>query len=207
VAETTQKLELILCSASPRRAALLKELAVRFRVCPVEVSEAPLSGESPWNTARRLALLKLGKARADQTGALVLTADTVVDLDGTALGKPASEEEAVWMLRTLSGRRHLVHTAVALGGPDFLRTVTCTTEVEMRAYAAREIAASVASGQPMDKAGAYAIQDDHLRPVRRIHGLYSNVVGLPLSPTARLLGRSGVPVTGGVHERALPNSA
>ncbi len=204
---TTPQLELLLCSASPRRAALLKELAVSFRVCPVDVPEMPLPGENPWATARRLALLKMDAARVERTGVLVLTADTVVDLDGTALGKPASEEQAVWMLRALSGRRHLVHTAVALGGPGILRIVTCTTEVEMRAYTAREIADSVASGQPMDKAGAYAIQDDRLQPVHRIRGLYSNVVGLPLAPTARLLGRSGVPVTGGVRERALRNSA
>lgn len=202
-----QQLELLLCSASPRRAALLKELAVSFRVCPVDVPEMPLPGENPWATARRLALLKLGAAWVEGIGVLVLTADTVVDLDGASLGKPASEEEAVLMLRALSGRGHLVHTAVALGGPGILRIVTCTTEVEMRAYTAREIADSVASGQPMDKAGAYAIQDDSLQPVHRIRGLYCNVVGLPLAPTARLLGRGGIPVASDVRERALRNSA
>ena len=157
------QVDLLLCSASPRRAALLRKLGVPFRVCPVNVPETPLPGEIPWNTARRL--------------------------------------------QALSGRTHRVHTAVALGGRGFLRIVTCTTEAEMRQYNARAISDSVASDEPMDKAGAYAIQDRALQPVRWIRGLYSNVVGLPLAPTARLLRHGNIMVSADVRQRAAAEEA
>ncbi len=193
---------LFLCSASPRRAALLRQLEAPFQVLPVDVSETSLPGEDPWNTARRLALSKLRAARPGQPEGTLLTADTLVDLDGRSLGKPVSAEEAVRTLQALAGRPHLVHTAVALSSWGFLGVVICTTEVEMRPYTAREIEDSVASGEPTDKAGAYAIQDPVFRPVRRIRGLYSNVVGLPLGPTARLLRDGGVAVPTDVLQRA-----
>ncbi|MDQ3328585.1 MAG: Maf family protein [Chloroflexota bacterium] len=194
---------LLLCSASPRRATLLQKLEAPFQVLPVDVTETPLPGENPWNTARRLALSKLRAARTEQPERYLLTADTVVDLDGRPIGKPVSGEEAVRTLQALAGRPHLVHTAVALSSPGFLGVVTCTTEVEMRPYTAREIEDSVASGEPMDKAGAYAIQDPVFRPVCRIRGSYSTVVGLPLAPTARLLRERSVAISAEVLRRAV----
>lgn len=144
-------------------------------------------GESPWSSARRTASEKLAAARACWLNEAVVAADTVVELEGVALGKPASSREAVSMLQALRGRTHLVHTAVAASSRGTIRIVVCTTRVEMRAYTDDEITQYIATGEPFDKAGGYAIQDPYFAPVRHIRGLYSNVVGLPLGPTARLL--------------------
>ena len=185
---------LVLASASPRRRELLSLLGVRFDLLPVDVLEVVERGEAPAETARRLALLKLRSAVRLLPEAVVLAADTVVDLDGEALGKPRDVEDAVRMLQALRGRAHLVHTGVSLGWCAREESVVATTEVVMRPYTDGEIERYVASGEPMDKAGAYAIQDAGFRPVRRIRGSYTNVVGLPLSATARLLQLTGIEV-------------
>lgn len=186
----------MLASASPRRREFLERLGASFIVSPIDVGEAPLCGESPWATALRLAVLKLSRARERHPAAVVLAADTVVDLDGRVLGKPASAGDAGEMLRVLRGRDHVVHSAVAAGLPGIRASVVCSTRVSMRPYSDAEIAAYVATGAPMDKAGAYAIQSDVLRPAASIDGLYSTVVGLPLAPTAHLLRRLGVALRG-----------
>lgn len=183
---------LVLASGSPRRRELIQRLGVPLVVAPIDVDESPAHGESPWATALRLAAAKLRRARERHPDALVLAADTVVDLDGRLLGKPASAEDAERMLRALRGCEHAVHSAVAAGLPGARVSVVCSTRVTMRPYSDAEIRAYVATGDPMDKAGAYAIQSDLLRPVARIRGLYSTVVGLPLGPTANVLRRLGV---------------
>jgi septum formation protein len=169
---------------------------VPFEVRRVDVDETPLPGESPWQGARRTALLKLACARMLWPEEPVLTADTVVELDGQALGKPVSAEDAVRTLERLRARCHLVHTCVAAGRVGVQASVVCTTRVRMRAYGDEEVRAYVATGDPMDKAGAYAIQAESFLPVEGLHGSYSNVVGLPLAATARLLRLLGLEVTG-----------
>ncbi len=185
---------LMLASASPRRRELLGRIGVPFEVGTIVVEERPCSGESPWQYARRTALAKLSVARASYPGRVVLAADTVVDLDGSALGKPSTEHEALQTLEALRGRKHRVHTAVAVGRAGTLQVVVCTSEVVMRVYTDTEIEQYIHSGNAFDKAGAYGIQDSEFAPVERIEGLYSNVVGLPLAPTARLLLGLGLPV-------------
>ncbi len=185
---------LMLASASPRRRELLGRIGVPFEVGTIVVEERPCSGESPWQYARRTALAKLSVARASYPGRVVLAADTVVDLDGSALGKPSMEHEALQTLEALRGRKHRVHTAVAVGRAGTLQVVVCTSEVVMRVYTDTEIEQYIHSGNAFDKAGAYGIQDSEFAPVERIEGSYSNVVGLPLAPTARLLLGLGLPV-------------
>lgn len=194
----TGRPRLILASASPRRRQLLSELRVCFEVRPGEVDEQPLAGEAPEDLARRLAAAKaLAVARTLAPGedALpVLGADTVVALGGQALGKPGDPGEARAILRRLSGREHAVHTGLALvrGRRGSLRTRVATTTVVFRPLAEEEIERYVAGGEPMDKAGAYAIQGQGGCFVRRIEGSRSNVVGLPLEETRALLREEGL---------------
>ena len=190
---------LVLASGSPRRSELLRRLAVPFEVRPAAVPEDVLPGESAWSSARRLALLKLGAAMVGNGSRLVLAADTVVDLDGYPFGKPGSPAEALEMLGALRGRWHRVLTAVALGRPDLIALVVVSTEVLMRAYSSEETSAYVASGAPLDKAGAYAIQDEEFHPVLEYRGSYTNVVGLPLEATGCLLRAAGLPVEAPAH--------
>ena len=186
----TQKPEptaLVLASASPRRRALVGELGLPVELRPADVPESALPGERPEATARRLALAKAeAAARAAGTG-VVLGGDTIVVYRGQILGKPADSAEATEMLRRLRDRTHRVITGVALvdlgTGRRLVRSVT--TRVRMRDYSDAEIAEYVASGAPLDKAGAYGIQDDPFAPVREIVGCYLNVVGLPLCAVAR----------------------
>ncbi len=182
---------LVLASASARRHELIARLKVRFVVSPTEIPEVPASGESPRDAALRLASEKLHRAAAEHPGSVCLTADTVVDLNGEVLGKPVTANHAVQMLQRLRGRSHLVHTAVGMASSLEKELIVSTTCVEMRTYSDEEIAEYVASGDPMDKAGAYAIQSPEFRPVSAFTGSYSNVMGLPLAETARLLTRFG----------------
>lgn len=182
---------LVLASASPRRRELLERAGFRFTVRPVEVDETPYPGETPQDHVKRL-------ARAKATGALrseneiVLGADTIVVVDGVILGKPADTIEACRMLRLLSGRRHEVLTGICLAGPEWTIEDVVSTSVWFVELSDREIEEYVATGEPMDKAGAYAIQGLASRFVHRIDGCYFNVVGLPVSRVYVHLRRLGV---------------
>jgi septum formation protein len=183
-------MRLVLASASPRRADLLRAAGYDFDVRPADVDERVRAGEGPEPYARRLAeakALRLGRHPALP----VLAADTVVVVDGEVLGKPADPDDAARMLRRLSGRVHEVLTAVALipagRGPVPVEVAVERTRVEFRQLVEAEIAGYVATGEPMDKAGAYAVQGRAAGFVRRLEGSYSNVVGLPLPLVHRML--------------------
>jgi septum formation protein len=187
---------LILASASPRRQELLKNAGIKFMVKPAKIAEEHQPGESPEKCVRRLAREK-ALAVAQQTTEMdaVLAADTEVVLDlqtGTPLGKPRDAQDALRMLRLLGGRRHYVVTGVCLMWLDSNLQWTAadaaeTTLVQMEEISDDELRAYVASGEPMDKAGAYAIQGVASRWVSRIEGCYFNVVGLPVPLVYRML--------------------
>jgi septum formation protein len=195
-------MSLILASASPRRRELLRSLVADFRVVPSDLEET-LDPGSPREAAVRLALDK-ARAVAARVGGeapgkplVVLGADTVVVIEGEALGKPAGPGEARAMLRRLRGRTHEVITAVAVVDARTGRaeSVAVVSRVRMADYGEAEIEAYVATGEPLDKAGAYAIQGAGGVLVAGLEGSFSNVVGLPLAETARLLAAFGVPVS------------
>lgn len=183
-------LPIILASASPRRADLLRQAGIDFIAIPADVDERVLSGEEPEAHVMRLATEK-ARVVAEKTGhGLVIGADTVVVIDGKILGKPVDRAEAVSMLRLLSGRGHRVMTGLTLANVGS-REVSChveVTDVFFRELGDREIDAYVNSGEPMDKAGAYGIQEKGVFFVRRVEGCYNNVVGLPLFALGRMLG-------------------
>ncbi|MCG8459101.1 MAG: Maf family protein [Holophagales bacterium] len=194
---------LVLASGSPRRRQLLRGLGLDPRVRPVDIDETPEPDEQAVAYVLRLAAAK-ARARAAENGddggrELILAADTVVAVDGDLLGKPADARDARDMLRRLSGRGHQVSTGVAVldPGADRLLTAVETTEVVFAELSDREIAWYVASGEPMDKAGAYAVQGLAALFVERLEGNYSNVVGLPLPAVYRLLRRHGFSVVPG----------
>ncbi len=182
-------MNLILASRSPRRRQLLALLGLDFSVQTAEVDERPRVGESPVEYVRRLARAK-AMACPDGHG-LVLAADTVVAVGADLLGKPRNMAEAGQMLRRLRGGLHQVYTALALRHDPQLWIEVCVTQVLMRDYDEAEIAAHVASGDPLDKAGAYAIQHPTFRPVAAVEGCYTCVVGLPLCHLVLLLRRAG----------------
>lgn len=183
---------LLLVSASPRRRALLAEAGVPFEVRAVAIDETPHFGEEPAHLAERLAREKA--AAIPEVNAWTIAADTVVALDGEVFGKPTTPEEATRMLRRLRGRWHDVLTAVAVRRPDgTIVSAVERTRVLMRHYNDDEIAAYIASGDPFDKAGAYAIQHPGFHPAERIEGRYDTVVGLPVPTTLRLLNDAGWP--------------
>jgi septum formation protein len=173
---------LLLASASPRRRELLGQLGIGFTVVAVEIDETPRPHEAPGDLVLRLARAKAEAAlNAAAQGQWVLGADTVVAVDGSILGKPGDAVAAAAMLARLSGRRHSVHSGLALARPGFpTRARGVCSRVWMRAITAGEIAAYVATGEPLGKAGAYAIQGRAAAFVRCLAGSYSNVVGLPL---------------------------
>lgn len=177
---------LVLASGSPRRRELLAGLGVDFEVRPADLDETMLAGESPREHVARLAREK-SAARAE-SGELVLAADTVVLLDGGVLGKPDGEEEARAMLRRITGRDHTVLTGVCLWDPERRRRAETveSSEVTIGPMTAEQIAWYVDTGEPMDKAGSYAIQGLGTLFVEGIDGNYTNVVGLPLPAMRRL---------------------
>jgi septum formation protein len=179
---------LVLASASPRRAELLRAAGIDFDVQPANIDEAIISGESPADYVSRLAE---GKARAvhELDGSrTVLAADTAVVVDGHILGKPLDEGDAGRMLGMLSGRTHEVLTAVSIFHPGLIvNTQVEATVVEFAALSESDISWYVSSGEPMDKAGAYAVQGLASRFVTRIEGSYSNVVGLPIALVYQML--------------------
>lgn len=186
---------LILASASPRRRELLRTICPDFTVVPAEVDET-LAGPD-WPAAAADLALRKARAVAARVGTgVVLGADTVVVLDGEALGKPAGPAEARAMLGRLRGREHLVVTGIAAVDAATGReaSLAVLTRVRMAHYPDAVIEAYVASGAPLDKAGAYAIQDLEGALVASIEGSYTNVVGLPVAETRRLLASFGVAV-------------
>ncbi|HSV86470.1 MAG TPA: Maf family protein [Levilinea sp.] len=181
---------LILASNSPRRRELLSCFQVPFRVSPVSIDEDALPGEEPGKYVMRLAVTKgHAAASAAQPGELVVSADTTVADGAQILGKPASEDEASQMLAQLRNRMHQVYTALAVYDPHTgcIETSLARSDVRMRNYSDAEIQAYIATRDPFDKAGGYAIQNGAFLPVDELQGCYSNVVGLPLCHLARLL--------------------
>lgn len=178
----------VLASGSPRRRQLLADLGLDFEVRPADIDETPRRGEAPDRYVLRLAHEKA----AVIPGNLVLAADTTVDLDGEILGKPADPADAVAMLQRLSGREHLVHTGVFFAG----RSLVCTTKVTFRRLPWSEIEWYVATGEPLDKAGAYGMQGRAASMVASLDGSGTNVIGLPLAETVKLLRAAGIVVMG-----------
>jgi septum formation protein len=173
---------LVLASASPRRQELLRNAGIEFVVHPANVAEIPRGGEAPRAFAERMAREKALAVFAQRPNDLVLGADTVVVVDGKILGKPRDAADAARMLRLLSGRKHEVITGVCIVGRKILPDVRSeATIVTMGMLGNDDIRDYVASGEPMDKAGAYAIQGIASRWISRIEGDYFNVVGLPVA--------------------------
>jgi septum formation protein len=192
---------LILASASPRRRELLQQAGFSFEVHPAHIPEEPLEGEDPIAYVSRLAREKAQAVFRELTGTngrldgqslAVLGADTTVTLDKHILGKPEDAADAARMLRLLSGRTHRVITGVALVTAERVEVAAESTAVHFLEMSDAEIAAYVATGEPMDKAGAYAIQGRAARWIPRIEGCYFNVVGLPLALVSRLLESCGL---------------
>jgi len=194
---------LVLASASPRRQELLRNAAIPFVVQPTDIPEVPFKGEAPRLFAERMAREKALAVFRQRPDAFVLGADTIVVIEAQILGKPRDGAEAASMLRLLSGRTHHVTTGVCLLGPH-LRTgnpepkTGCedvrseTTLVTMDAFTDDDIRSYISTGEPMDKAGAYAIQGRASRWISRIEGDYFNVVGLPVSLVYKMLRERGV---------------
>ncbi len=184
---------LVLASASPRRRDLLGQLGLRFTVAAADLDETPRPAEAPEAYVLRLAREKAQAVAGRFPGAWVLAADTPVVLVMELLGKPRDEAEARDMLSRLSGRTHEVHTGVALAGRAD-EALVVRTRVTFRALSAGEIAWYAGTGEPLDKAGAYAIQGKGGFLVAAIEGSPTNVIGLPLGETLALLQRAGVPL-------------
>lgn len=182
---------LVLASSSPRRLELCRMHGLAPVVEPADIDETPQPEESPADLVGRLAAEKATVVRDRIDADLVLAADTVVVIDGEALGKPHDAETSAAMLRRLSGRRHEVLTGVALAGPDRVETDVVSTAVEFRALDDDLLTAYVGTGEGLDKAGAYGIQGRGGLLVERIDGPYDNVVGLPIVTVDRLLARFG----------------
>ncbi len=185
---------LILASASPRRLELLRQIGIDPRVSAADIVEHQSSSETAAEYSRRIARDKALAVRAlfAAGDAWVLGADTEVVVDGLALGKPQDAEDAMRMLQLLSGREHQVLSSVALIGPNFDEVVLQSTSVRMARIEPAQMQAYVASGEPLGKAGAYAIQGRAACFIESIAGSYSGVMGLPLFETAALLRRVGL---------------
>jgi septum formation protein len=189
---------LVLASASPRRRELLTQVGYRFQVHPAHIPEDPLPGEDPIVYVTRLAREKAEavfrelttsspKPEKNEQSIVVLGADTTVTLDNAILGKPEDAADAARILRLLSGRTHRVITGVALVTAKGAEVAAEATAVRFLALSDRDIAEYIATGEPMDKAGAYAIQGRAARWIPRIEGCYFNVMGLPLSLVCSLI--------------------
>jgi septum formation protein len=187
----------VLASASPRRRDLLASRGLRFEVMPADVSEEALAGESPRALVERLAAEKALAVRARlprRPRRFVLGSDTVVVLGEEILGKPRDATHAVELLSRLAGRTHTVWTgvAVAVTGDGAARVCSVSSAVTLRAATQDELRAYVATGEPLDKAGAYALQGEGRRLVSRVEGSESNVIGLPLDEALALLAEAGL---------------
>lgn len=182
---------LILASASPRRADLLRAAGIEFVVEPAEINEDPLPEEPPDQYVLRVARAKVDAVACRKSGGLVLAADTTVVLDGAILGKPADPGEARMMLQALAGRDHDVLTGVALRNGHREFSAVERTRVRFLPISAKEIERYIESGEPYDKAGGYAIQGLASRFIAELDGSYTNVVGLPVGRVCSLLREAG----------------
>jgi len=185
---------LVLASGSPRRRQLLSLLGIPFIVKAAGVDESPLPGEPPTEMVLRVSQAKALAVRGVRPDELVIAADTIVVLDGTVLGKPLDGRDAARMLRDLRGRAHWVYSGVSVWHPVTGRMVCelSGSAVWMRDYGDDEIAAYVDSGDPLDKAGAYAIQHPEFDPASRVEGCWPSVMGLPLCHLGRALAQFDV---------------
>jgi len=178
-----QDLPLYLASQSPRRKQLLKILNLNFETFSVDINESLIPGESPLSTVLRLSSQKLNAAKSIVKDGLIITADTIVVLNDEIIGKPIDKADAEFILSKLSGNTHTVYTGFAIFNSRNNKTIVDyeTTQVTFRNLEKEEILSYINSGSPMDKAGAYGIQDDYGAVfIERINGCYYNVVGLPL---------------------------
>jgi septum formation protein len=185
-------MRLVLGSASPRRRELLGRLGLSFEVDPADIDESTRPDETPRDYVTRLAEEKARRVASRHEAAAVLAADTTVELDGRALNKPQDRDESAQMLRALRGREHVVHTGIALWVGGEVTTRTVSTRVRFRAFSDATLAGYVESGEGLDKAGSYGIQDLGAALVSEVHGSYTNVVGLPCAETIELLEQRGV---------------
>ena len=181
--------KLILASGSPRRRELMEQTGISFTVIPSETDETAADGLPPKTLVKHLAKQKALEVAANHPEAVVLGADTVVAIDGEVLGKPKDQEDARRMLRLLSGREHQVHTGVCIALPGGTVITFCETSVvSFRGISPDAIENYLSTGEPMDKAGAYAIQGQGAKFVRDYNGDYCNIVGLPVWRVLRVLG-------------------
>lgn len=189
---------IILASASPRRLELLRQIGICAQIHPVNIDETPLADELSVDLVTRLALEKARACAGDMleqgTELPILGSDTVVELDGEIMGKPADVGQAEAMLIALSGRLHNVHTAVAIVTQDKEYSDISTSQVEFTELSSEMIRSYVDTAEPLDKAGAYAIQGIAGQFVKSLQGSYSGVMGLPLFETANLLAACGINV-------------
>jgi septum formation protein len=182
----------ILASQSPRRTELLRVIGLRHVVQPADIDESHFPNEEPIAHAERLAREKAARLSGGNPEDVVIGADTIVVLDGAILGKPMNEDDARTTLRQLSGRTHRVHTAIAVARGSEVRSAVESVEVTFLPLSPADIDGYLATGEPMDKAGAYGIQGHGAVLVERIAGDYFAVMGLPLSRLVRLLREVGV---------------
>jgi len=191
------KKEIILASSSPRRRELLRQIGVEFKVIPAEIEEdnGNEKGKSPIEVVKNNALLKAQKVAemVSNSNSLIISADTIVVLDGKIIGKPKDEKDAINILKKLRGKYHYVFTGLAVFETPQNRFLVSAvkSKVKMRDYSDEEIERYVATGEPMDKAGAYGIQGKGALLVEKIEGDYYNIVGLPLVRLYNLLDRMG----------------
>ncbi len=183
---------LVLASASPRRAAILSAAGYTFEVATSGVDERVEPESDPSETAKRVANDKAAAVHRKAVESVVIGADTVVIVDGELLGKPVSPKDAKRMLSRLRGRQHRVITGVCVMSASAVSTGFETTEVSFRSYASHEVDEYLASGLPLDRAGAYGIQDALFSPVSSYDGCYLNVMGLPMCVAERLLKDFGI---------------
>lgn len=189
--------KILLASQSPRRRELLQQIGVDFDVLPVDIDETPQPGEAPRHFVERLALEKAQLGYRRQGNSMpVLGSDTIVVVGGQILGKPGDKQQALHMLSQLSGSEHQVLTAVAMVDARQQRCLTSVSHVYFRSLSDVEMRAYWDTGEPADKAGAYAIQGIAAQFIERLDGSYSGVMGLPLFETAQLLKEFGIVTLG-----------
>jgi len=187
-------MRLILASSSPRRAELLQQIGVDFEIKSVEIDEMPIQGERPYDYVKRLAIEKAAATKAfyQDNEVLVLGSDTAVIVNGRILGKPDNKEQAMLMLRQLSGGSHIVLTSVAIIGSQQEDWLVSESKVTFSTLSDREIEWYWSTGEPKDKAGAYGIQGKAAVFIKRLEGSFSGVMGLPLYETSQLLKKVGL---------------